>query len=157
MRFAPRGDGGVLGSRNAVGGAFRRICRGEIRRIELIEKLNGGKRVRSEKIQQMRGAANGGGFLGGDAAESKVVQLERKKRRIASANEGFANYLLDGARQSGDGNGIPDLDEDCFGPVGEPVEFGVGVCNGDERVVGFTTVPSWTARMRRGRRPPCLA
>src|SRR5258706_5486183 len=62
--FAPRGDRGMLGSRDAVGGAVRRICRGEIGGIELIEKLNGGKRVRTGKIQQIRGSAEGGRCLG---------------------------------------------------------------------------------------------
>src|SRR3981081_3998045 len=73
----------------------------EIRRIELVEELNGRKRVRAEKIQQMRGAADGGGFLGRDAAESEVVQLEGKERGIAGAHEGFADDLLDRTRERG--------------------------------------------------------
>src|SRR6266852_3401531 len=121
VRFAPRGDGGMLGSGDAVGGADERILRAEIGRIELIEELNGGQRVRAEKIQQMRGAADGGGFLGRDAAESEVVELERKKRGIAGANKGFADDLLDRTRERRNRDGIPDLDEKRFGPVGEPV------------------------------------
>src|SRR5712692_11869423 len=117
----------MLGSGNAVGGAVRWIAARAIRGIKLVEELNGGKRVRAEKIQQMRGAANGGGFLGRDAAESEVVQLERKQRGIAGAHEGFADDLLDGAGKRGNGDGIPDLDEKRFGPVGEPVEFRVGI------------------------------
>ena len=85
----------------------------------------------------MRGAADGGGFLGRDAAESEVVELEGKKRRIAGTDEGFADDLLDGARECGDGDGIPDLDEKRFRPVGEPIELRVGVLDGDEGVVGF--------------------
>jgi len=65
------------------------------------------------------------------------VQLERKKRRIAGANKGLADNLLDGARQSGDGDGIPNLDEQRFRPVGEPVEFRIGVFDCDEGVVSF--------------------
>ena len=83
----------------------------------------------------MRGASDGGGFLGRDAAESEVMQLERKKRRIAGAHEGFADDLLDGARKSGDRDGIPDLDEKRFRPVGEPIKFGVGVFDSDKGVV----------------------
>src|SRR6266478_7696391 len=85
----------------------------------------------------MRGAANGRGFLGGDAAESEVVQLEGKKRRIAGADKSFADDLLDGAGKRGDRNGIPDLDEKRFRPVGKPIELRVGVFDGDKRVVGF--------------------
>src|SRR5260370_15370750 len=83
----------------------------------------------------MRGSANGGRFLGRDAAESEVVEFERKKRRIAGADEGFADDLLDSARECSNGDRIPDLDKKRFGPVGEPVEFGVGIFDGDERVV----------------------
>src|SRR5260370_8565988 len=75
VRFAPRSDGGVLGSRNAVRGAFERILRSEIGGIKLVEKLNGGKRVRPQKIQQIRGTANARGYLGRDAATSEVGQL----------------------------------------------------------------------------------
>src|SRR6266853_1170724 len=63
VRFAPCGDGGMFGSRDAVRGAFERILRAEIGGIKLIEDLNGGQRVCAEKIQQMRGAADGGRFL----------------------------------------------------------------------------------------------
>ena len=83
--FAPGCNGGVLGGRNAVGRAVEWIPRGEISGIKLIEKLNGSKRVRAEKIDEMRGAADGGRFLGRDPAKAEVVELERKKRRIASA------------------------------------------------------------------------
>src|SRR5258708_38046280 len=83
----------------------------------------------------MRGSANGGRFLGRDAAESEVVEFERKKRRIAGADEGFADDLLDSARECSNGDRIPDLDKKRFGPVGEPVEFGVGVFDGDQSVV----------------------
>src|SRR5258708_19019340 len=48
----------------------------------------------------MRGAANGGGFLGRDAAETEVVEFERKKRRIAGANQSCADDLLDRDRKS---------------------------------------------------------
>src|SRR6266403_351096 len=126
--FAPSGDSGMLGSGDAIGRAIHWIAAREIRRIELVEELNGRKRVRAEKIQQMRGAADGGGFLGRDAAESEVVQLEGKERGIAGAHEGFADDLLDRTRERGDGDRIPDLDEKRFRPVGEPVELGVGVC-----------------------------
>jgi len=37
----------MFGSGDAVGGAVERILRGEIGGIKLIEKLNGGKRVRA--------------------------------------------------------------------------------------------------------------
>ncbi len=137
MRFAPCRDGGMLGSRNAVGGAVERILRREIGGIKLVEKLNGRKRVRAEKIDEMRGAANGCGFFGGNAAKSEVVQLEGKKRRIAGADKRFADDLLDGARQRGNGDGIPDLDEKRLRPIGEPVEFRIGVFDGDERVVSL--------------------
>src|SRR5216683_1251879 len=85
----------------------------------------------------MRGAADGGGFLGGDSAKAEVVELERKKRGIAGADQGFANDLLDRAGKRGDRDGIPDLDQKRFGPVSEPVELRIGVFNGDERVVSF--------------------
>src|SRR5713226_7324752 len=137
VRFAPRSDRGMFGSRDAVSGAIERVLRGEIGGIELIEDLNGSKRVCAEKIQQMRGAANGCGFLGRDAAKSEIVQLEGKQGRIASANQGFADDLLDRAREGGDSDGIPDLDEKRFRPVGEPVKLRISVFDGDERVVGF--------------------
>src|SRR5438445_251706 len=120
-----------------LAGAIERILLGESGGVKLIEKLKGGERVRAQEIDEMSGAADGGGLLGGDTTESEVVELEGEKRRIAGTHESFANDLLDGARKSGDGDGIPDLDENRFGPVGEPVEFGVGVFDGDERVVGF--------------------
>src|SRR5260370_8654751 len=85
----------------------------------------------------MSRAADGGRLLGGDGAESEVVELEGKKRRIAGAHQGFADDLLDSARECGDGNGIPDLDKKRFGPVSEPVKLGVGIFDGDERVVSF--------------------
>src|SRR5260370_128739 len=85
----------------------------------------------------MSRAADGGRLLGGDAAESEVVELEGKKRRIAGAHQGFADDLLDSARECGDGNGIPDLDKKRFGPVSEPVKLGVGIFDGDESVVSF--------------------
>ena len=47
MRFAPRGDGGMFGRRDAVRGAVERIPRGEIGGIKLIEELNRRKRVRA--------------------------------------------------------------------------------------------------------------
>src|SRR5258708_19454367 len=87
----------------------------------------------------MSRAADGGRLLGGDAAESEVVELEGKKRRIAGAHQGFADDLLDSARECGDGNGIPDLDKKSFGPVSEPVKLGVGIFDGDECVVSFDT------------------
>ncbi len=127
----------MLGSRDAVGGAIVRIGRREIGGIKLIEKLNGSKRVCAEKIQQMRGAANGSGFLGRDPAEPEVVQLERKKRGIAGADKRIADDLLDRARERGDGNGIPDLQKNGFRPVGEPVVFRVGVLDGDEGVAAL--------------------
>src|SRR5882762_6176206 len=71
------------------------------------------------------------------AAESEIVQLEGKKRRIAGAHEGFADDLLDRTRQRGNGDRIPDLDQKRFGPVGKPVELRVGIFDGDERVVSF--------------------
>src|SRR5260370_602436 len=135
VRFAPRGDGGMFGSRDAVRGAFERILRSKIGGIKLVEDLNGGQRVCAEKIQQMRGAANGSGFLGRNATKSEVVQLEGKKRRIAGANQSFADDLLDSARKCGDGDGIPDLQKNGFRPVGEPVELRVGVLDVDEGVV----------------------
>ncbi len=85
----------------------------------------------------MRGAADGGGFLGGNAAESEVMELEGKERRIAGTNKSFADDLLDGARECGDGNGVPGLDEKRFSPVGEPVKLRIGVFDGDQRVLGF--------------------
>src|SRR6185437_4450315 len=100
----------------------------------LIEKLDGCERVRSIEIEQMRGAADGRGFLGGNAAEAEVVQLEGEKRWIAGADERPADDLLDGAGKRRDGDAIPDFQEDGFGPVGEPIEFGIGVLDGDERV-----------------------
>src|SRR5712692_4467511 len=135
--FAPCGDGGMFGSGNAESGAVEWVLRGEIGGIKLIEDLNGGKCIRAEKIQQMRGAADSGGFLGGNAAESEIVELKGKKRRIAGANQSCADDLLDRAGECGNGDGIPDLDKKRFGPVGEPVGFGVGVFDGDERVVSF--------------------
>src|SRR6266404_7042701 len=112
----------MLGSRNAVSGAVERILRSEIGGIILIEKLNGGERVRTEKIEQMRSASDGGGFPGGNAAETEIVQLEGKQGRIAGANQRFADDLLDGTRECGDGDGIPDLQENGLGPVGEPIK-----------------------------------
>src|SRR5437016_9733301 len=85
----------------------------------------------------MRGTADGGGFLGRDAAESEVVELKGEKCRIAGANKSFANDLFDRAGKCGDGDGIPDLQENGFGPVGEPIEFRVGVLDGNEGVVAF--------------------
>jgi len=53
----------------------------------LIEKLDGGKRVRAEEIEKMRGAADGCGFFRRYTAESEVMQLEgsRKDRRAHEA------------------------------------------------------------------------
>src|SRR5882672_5180104 len=133
--FAPRGDGGMLGGRNAVRRAIERVLCGEIGRIKLVEKLDGGKRVRAEEIEKMGGAADGCGFFRGHTAKSEVVQLEREQGRIASADEGFADDLLDGAGKRGDGNGIPDLEKYGFRPVGEPIELRVGVLDGDEGVL----------------------
>ena len=132
--FAPGGDGGVFGGGDAVAGAVERIGCREVCGIKLIEELNGGQRVRAEKIQQMSGAADGRGFFGGNAAETEVVQFEREQRGIAGADKRPADDLLDGAGKRGDGDGIPHLQENGFRPVGEPVEFRVGVLDGDERV-----------------------
>jgi len=49
----------------------------------LIEKLNGGKRGPFEKIQEVRGAADGRGFLEETPRNPKSCKLEGKKRRIA--------------------------------------------------------------------------
>src|SRR5260370_33758487 len=76
VRFAPRSDGGVLGSRNAVRGAFERILRSEIGGIILREKLNGGRRVRAAKIPQMCRTANGRAFLATVGADSRCWQLD---------------------------------------------------------------------------------
>jgi len=67
----------------------------------------------------------------------KSWQLEGEQRRIAGAHEGFADDLLDGAGERSNGDGVPDLQEDGFGPVGEPIEFRVGVFDGDESVLTF--------------------
>jgi len=127
----------MLGRGDAVASAVERIFPREIGGVKLIEKLECGERVRTQEIDQMRGATDGGGFLGGDAAKAEIMQLEAEERRITGAHEGFANDLLDGARKCSNRDGIPNLDEKRFGPIGEPVELGVGVFDGDERVVCF--------------------
>ena len=123
----------------------------------MIEKLDGRERVRSVEVEQVSGATDGGGFLGGNAAETEVVQLEGEKRWIACADESPADDLFDGAGKRRDCNGIPDFQENSFGPVGEPIKLGVGVLDGDKRVEALDDGASLTARMRRGRRPPCFA
>src|SRR4029077_19203232 len=80
--FAPRGNRGMFGSGDAVRGAVERILRGVIGGINVMEKLTSSERVRAKKIQEMRRDSNGSGFLGRDATETEVVQLEGKKRRI---------------------------------------------------------------------------
>src|SRR5260221_12028079 len=106
----------MLGSRNAVGGAVERILRSEIGGIILIEQLNGCERVRTEKIEEMRGASDGGGFPGGNAAETEIVQLEGKQGRSAGANQRFADDLLEVTRECGDGDGIQDVQENGLDP-----------------------------------------
>jgi len=127
----------MLGRGDAVASAVERIFPREIGGVKLIEKLECGERVRTQEIDQMRSATDGGGFLGGDAAKAEIMQLEAEERRITGAHEGFANDLLDGARKCSNRDGIPNLDEKRFGPIGEPVELGIGVFDGDERVVCF--------------------
>src|SRR5580700_458548 len=76
VSFAPRGDGGMFRSGDAVAGAVGGIAGGKIGGIKLVEKLNRRERVCAEKIEKMRGAANGRGFFGRDSAETEIVQLE---------------------------------------------------------------------------------
>jgi hypothetical protein len=128
---------GMLGSGDAIAGAVGGIGGGKIGGIKLVEKLDRSEGVCPEEIKEMRGAADGRGFLGRDAAESEVVELEGEERRITSADEGFADDLLDGAGKGGHGDGIPNLQKNGFGPVGKPIKLGVGVFNGDERVMAF--------------------
>ena len=63
------------------------------------------------------------------------MQLEGEQGRIAGAHEGFADDLLDGAGKRSNGNRIPDLQENGFRPVGEPIKFGIGVLDGDEGIL----------------------
>jgi hypothetical protein len=99
--------------------------------------MNCRQRVCAKKIEQMRGAADRHRFFRGHTAESEVVQLEAEQGRVAGAHEGFADHLLDGAGKRGDGDGIPDLQENGFRPVGEPIKFRIGVLDGDEGVLTF--------------------
>ena len=147
----------MLRSGNAVAGAVERVLRSEVGGIKLIEQLNGGECVCAREIEEMGRAADGGGFLGGDAAKSEIVQLERQQRRIAGADQGFADDLLDGARKRGHSDGIPHLQQNRFGPVGEPVELRIGIFNGDERVVAFDDRAFLNRADAQRQLPPCLA
>src|SRR5208337_4064973 len=88
-----------------------------------------------EKIEEMRGAADGRGLFRRDPAKAEIVEFEWEQGRIAGADQGFADDLFDSAGQGGDGDGIPNLEQQRFRPVREPVELGVGVLDGDESVV----------------------
>ena len=107
MSFAPRGNRGMLGSRNAIARAVGWIARGKIGGIKLIEKLDCRQRVRAEKIEEMSRSADGSGFFRGDAAESEVMQLEGKQGRIAGTHEGFARFTVGQRRRLPGGSSEP--------------------------------------------------
>src|SRR5690349_17506760 len=82
----------------------------------------------------MSSAAYRRGLLGGNSAEPEVMQLERKECWIPGPDESPADHLLDGTGQGCHGDRIPDLQEYSFGPVGQPIEFGIGVFDGDKGI-----------------------
>src|ERR1700730_4544746 len=100
--LSPRSDGGMLGCGNAVAGAIERLVASEVRRIVLVEKLNGRERISAEEIEQMRGAADGGGLFGRNASKAEIMQFEGQQGRIPGAHQGLADHLLDGSREGWD-------------------------------------------------------
>src|SRR5260370_24135772 len=99
------------------------------------QQLDGGEIMGSQKIEEMRGAANGRGFAGAYAAEAKIVQLEGQKRRIAGAHERLADGLLYAAAKRGYRDWIPNLKQNGFRPVRQPIKFRVGVFDRDDGIL----------------------
>ncbi len=125
--LTPGGHGGVLGGGNADAG--------HVGAVVLLQQFDGGEVVRAPKIEEVRRTADGRGFTAAHAAEAKVVQLEGQQSRITGAHKRLANSLLYGSAERCHGDRIPDLKQNRFRPIRQPVKFWVGVFEGDDGVL----------------------
>src|SRR5712671_6410044 len=83
----------------------------------------------------MRGAADGCGFAAAYSTEAEVMEFVWQERRIAGAHQRFTNGLFYRAAEGCDCDWIPDLKQNRFGPVGQPIELRVSVFDSDDGVL----------------------
>ena len=130
---APRGHGAVLGGDDGSGGhpVRGRVGAGVVRAQQHV----GDERVRGAEVDQVRGAAEAGGLLGGDAAIAEVVEHHVGGGGIFSAAlHGRFEDVEHSAGERGDSGRIPDLEQQRLQKIGEPVAGGVGVADGHQDV-----------------------
>ena len=131
---SPGGHGAVLGGDDGGGRHPFGGCIGA--GVVLAEHHVGDERVGGAEVNEVRCAAEAGGLLGAGAAIAEVV-----KHHVGGTGL-FATALhrtLDDVEQRsgerGDGGGIPDLEQQRFEEICEPVASRVGVADGHEHVV----------------------
>ena len=95
--------------------------------IELAQQHQGGDIIRSLKVDQVSGPADGGLFRAGHSSETKVMQLEVDQGRIAGFGEVIQNDMLHRPALRGDGRRIPDLDQQRFQVIRQPERVGIGI------------------------------
>src|SRR6267154_228757 len=83
----------------------------------------------------MSGAADGRGFAAAYSTEAEVMEFVWQERRIAGAHQRFTNGLFYCVAEGCDCDWIPDLKQNRFGPVGQPIELRIGVFNSDDGVL----------------------
>src|SRR5258705_10335726 len=83
----------------------------------------------------MRGAADGCGFAAAYPAEAEVMEFVWQERQIAGAHQRFTNGLFYRAAKRCHGDRIPDLKQNRFGPVGQPIELRISVFDSDDGVL----------------------
>src|SRR5260370_39523382 len=89
----------------------------------------------TQKIEKMRGAADGRGFAATHATETKIMQFVQQERRIAGAHQRFTNGLFYCAAKRCHGDRIPDLKQSRLRPISEPIKLRIGIFNGDDGVL----------------------
>src|SRR5882762_1006632 len=80
-------------------------------------------------------AADGRGFAATHSTEAEVMEFVWQERRITGAHQRFTDGLLYGAAEGCDCDWIPDLKQDGFRPVGQPIKLRIGVFDGDYGVL----------------------
>jgi len=81
------------------------------------------------------GATDGRGFAAAHAAEAEVVQFVRQERRVTGAHQRFAHRLFYTAAKRRDRDRIPNLKQDGFRPIGQPIKLRIGVFNSDDGIL----------------------
>src|SRR6267154_5081437 len=83
----------------------------------------------------MSGAADGRGFAAAYSTEAEVMEFVWQERRIAGAHQRFTNGLFYCVAEGCDCDWIPDLKQNRFRPVGQPIELRISVFDSDQGVL----------------------